>query len=506
MNIRTHSSGFRPAASWALAAFTAVALPLLAVSAPVLNYQKNSILVADDQWTEGCGMAPKPVYKPHETDTSRPGFWVSSNERGDAPEERGTTSKAGITIFETGTNAVISHLEIEDAFIPVINLDGSIYGYAPPGAEGHPRHPHGIDIDQVRKLVYQVIEHSGLKWNEARNGIEIATTTDEESGLLVVYDVSVRTAPTILGGYLLGHGAEEVAINGLNGKAYVGNHEPSPTKIPAFVSVIDRSNPNAPYRFIDLPDASQGIQGIEANGPLNRVFGTTHVGERMYAFDSTSDTIAYSVDIRPGFDAYLASLPPDLQFAIPKGHVLHMHDLVTNFSLLRVYQTIHTIADPLHINEGDEENVVRDDEGTEISGRWVAEVDVNPKSATFKQVRVIDLSNGQPAPKYPTYEGNPQPDFAKRFVHTHFIAVDPVRNALFVTGEHTGNMAVVDVRTRTVRQVVSISVLMPGSMPEPPEQPVPHVHAVNVDLTTGRVYVSDEGEHGFYETVTILDR
>lgn len=512
-----YTRGPRPAARWLLAAAAiAIGLPLTAASAP--TYKVGKVLVAEDQWQGEDGVIdPRPLFKPHETDASLAGFWISSNERGEEEGGEAVPSRAGITVFEIGSNKVLARLDIEGRCIPVVNPDGSKYGCAPAGAEGHPRHPHGIDIDLVRKLAYQVVEHSGLKWNAARTRFVPARTTDEESGLLVVYDVEDPRHPRILAGYVLGHAAEEVAVNELNGKAYVGNHEPSPTSVPCFVSVIDRGK-SKPYRFIDLADDSQCVQGVGVNETLNQVFGTTHIGETMYAFNSGSDTIAYSVDIRGPFNAFVAGLPHAQQFALPAGHVIHMHDLVTHPLLLRAYQTIHTIASPLDVEEEGEEGAETGTEtGTEpevvdeITGRWVAEVDVDPRSDTFRKVRIIDLSNGQSVPAAPTHEDNPQPNFAKRFVHAHFLAVDPVRHALLVSGEHTGNLGVVDTRSRELEQVISISRRIPGCTAPPPEDPTappeqaePHVHGVNVHLPSGLVYVSDEGEDCFYESVTVL--
>ena len=57
--------------------------------------------------------------------------------------------------------------------------------------------------------------------------------------------------------------------------------------------------------------------------------------------------------------------------------------------------------------------------------------------------------------------------------------------------------------------MVGISERIPDCEPEldeegNPELDEPHVHGVQVDRKTGTVYVSDEGEHCFYESVTIL--
>jgi DNA-binding beta-propeller fold protein YncE len=471
------------------------------------TYTISKVLVPIDQYSGESDLTPAPVWKPHETDASKmPTYWISSNERGaeDVPRGQQTqfTDKAGITIFAYGTDAVLSTLDIEKACIPVVLPDGTLMkqfgGCAPPGAEGHPRHPHGIDIDDANKVAYQVIEHSGLKWNPTRTGFKQASTTDEESGLLVAYDISDLSSPKILKGYVLGHAAEEAAVNPTNHKVYVGNHEPSPTNVACFVSVIDPAAAR-PYKFIDLA-ANQCVQGIDVDPGLNTVNGTTHFGEKMWTFNSANDTILYSVNIRPAFDAFVSSLPPSQRFTIPAGWILHMHDLNTDRVNHRAYQTIHTIATVEEVSEDDEAVEI---EGPEITGRWVAEVDTNPASATFKKVTIIDLSNGQSVPAVPDHHdavGTGLP-FDQLFIHAHFLFADPSRNALLVSGEHTGNLAVVDTNSRQLTQVLSISRLIPKCTPDELE---PHVHGVNIQRTNGTVYVSDEGEHCFYESVTIL--
>lgn len=469
-------------------------------------YTISDVLVPPDQYSGEADLTPAPVWKPHETDSAAtPTYWISSNERGEEAgppgQETQFDKKGGITIFAYGTNAVLSTLVIDGACIPVVEPNGTLMkrfgGCAPEGAEGHPRHPHGIDIDDANKIAWQVIEHSGLKWNATRTSLVRATNTDEESGLLVAYDISDLSNPKILRGYVTGHAAEESAVNPVNHKVYVGNHEPSPTNVQCFVSVIDTSAAR-PYKFIDLP-GTDCVQGIWADPGLNTVNGTTHFGEKMYTFNSSNDTVAYSVNIRPAFDAFVASLPANQQFTIPDGWILHMHDLTTDRVNHRAYQTIHTIAPAEEVTAEGSEEVV---EG-EITGRWVAEVDTNPASGTFKAVHIIDLSNGQSVPQFPTHSdavasGLP---FDQLFIHAHFLDVDPARNALLVSGEHTGNLAVVNTDTRNVQQVLSISRLIPNCTPEEKE---PHVHGVNIQGTTGTAYVSDEGEHCFYESVTIL--
>ncbi|MFN8512694.1 MAG: hypothetical protein U0232_03370 [Thermomicrobiales bacterium] len=155
---------------------------------------------------------------------------------------------------------------IENAQLPIVLPPGSAltpagqdaYGrdviYALPGAEGHARHPHGIDMDRTNGLVYLIIEHSGYRWNATRSDFLPAATTDDESGMLLVFDIANPAQPQIVTGYLLGHGAHELAVNDNNGMVFQGNHENSPGVIPpnwvdVFVAPGDETG--SAYHFID---------------------------------------------------------------------------------------------------------------------------------------------------------------------------------------------------------------------------------------------------------------
>lgn len=438
---------------------TAIAATLIAFAGPSVatgggapNYTVNKI---------------KHTNKPHETDTDQGlGVWVASNE---GNTETGA-GNGGITIFANGSNRVISALsvECEQANIPVINPNGTVWGNAPCGAEDHPRHPHGLDINSNTKRVYQVLEHSGLKWNATRTAIVPAATADEESGLLVEIDISNPRHPKIKKGWLLGHAAEESTVNESNGKVYVGNHEPSPGVTPAsWVSVI-KPNSSNPYGFINLPEGDD-IQGIAADEPKGLVFGTTHVGQKMYAFNSANDTIAYKVGIRAAFDAQVGG--------VPGGDVLHMHDLAVDKTTHRVYQTIHTLAPPdAEEVEAAEGTTVVVDEDTETRGHWVAEVD----TLKGNKVTIIDVPG----------------------VHVHFLDVDPGLNTLLVSGEHTGNLGVVNTNTRALTQVIQIT--PPDPTPPLPDETAeePEVHGVNINTQNHNAYISDETD--WNQTVTIL--
>jgi hypothetical protein len=716
-------------------------LPVLAFAAA--DYTITDVLVADDQYQGEPDLAPKPIYKPHEVaiDPARR-IWITSNERGEFEDGR-----AGITILRAGRNRVLAEVNIDEpgvifheadeeetiggveieefpteadpnfpteirlnptvclpvvlppgALPPAFNgvtvrtlEDGRIC--APLGAETHARHPHGIDIDKSRKRVYQVIEHSGLKWNNDRTGFEVAETTDEESGMLLVYDIRNYRAPMILTGYLFGHGAHELAVNERDGRIWQGNHEDSPGVEPnIWVDVIDPDAEN-PYGFIDT-GFYNAVQGIEVNETLNVVYGTTHVGEKMFAFDGDcipalndpptvvdyngvpftekkygENCILYSVDLRTPFleqvddaEEILARADADAEGDLPS--VLHMHDLTVDWLNHRAYQTLHSIHHAEHtgspeeaalqaeaildlfgtweivspaaiagnyqtllqgwsvplaapvtasmqygdgaggnldgcapfaatsltglivlVDRGNcnvsfkisnigaaggvigvvgllapqdvllffadggepqtiagyvitqqdaqavkdqldiavpvvatfdlESGVLLDPEEEEVEpehhfmGRWVAEVDVDPSSPRFKQVTYIDLSNGFNALDFPNAEDVPEEELLTSFVHAHWVAVDPLRRSLLVSGEHTGNLGVVNARRRTLDEVIPISRRIPGCVPEldeegNPEFEEPHVHGVQIDRIRGTAYVSDEGEHCFYESVTVL--
>jgi hypothetical protein len=438
---------------------------------------------------------------------------------------------------------------------------------APLGAEMHARHPHGIDMDRVRGIAYQVIEHSGLNWNADRTAFEVAATTDDESAMLLAYDISDPDNPAIIDGYLLGHGGHEVAVNENNGKVFQGNHEDSPTATPnIWVDVIEPTADN-PYGFIDT-GWYNAVQGIEVDESLNQVFGTTHVGERMFAFDgdcvpqpnaapsvekqSGENCILYSVDLRGPFmtqipeaeeifeiaDADLDNLQGNKNPSVLPS-VLHMHDLTVDPVNHLAYQTLHSIHHAEHTGSPEEAALSEPRENPNVvepehhfQGRWIAEVDVNPASPDFKQVTYIDLSNGQNVLDVPNSEDViPGTPFEQRYVHAHWVAADPTRGSVLVTGEHTGNLGVVDRETRQLAQVVAISarffegcdVPLPrinipgngqgggnkgngiGNQPEPADAAEPHVHGVQINPLSGKVYVSDEGEEEcFFESVTIL--
>ena len=504
-----------PAVPKVLVGAVAAALFAIAgsVSAATPTYTITDVLVPPDQYSGEADLTPAPVWKPHETDSSSPtaSFWISSNERGAEEGPPGQTQQfdnmAGITIFEYGTNAVLSTLNIEDACIPVVLPNGTLMkqfgGCAPPGAEGHPRHPHGIEIDEAKSLAWQVIEHSGLQWNATRTGFVKAQNTDVESGMLVKYDISDLANPKIVAAYVTGHATEEAVVNPNNHKVYAGNHEPAATNVKCWVSVVDESKPTRPYKFIDMAN-NQCVQGVGVDPELNTVNGTTHFGEKMWTFDSATDTPLYSVDLRGPFNAFVASLPPNQRFTIPTGWILHFHDLDTDQVNHRAYNALHTIAAVEEIAEEDEAVEV---EGPEITGRWVAAVDTNPASPNFKKVTIIDLSNGQSVPDVPGHHDavatlNGSNAWENLFIHSHFLMADPANNSLLVSGEHTGNLAVVNTDTMTLQNVHPIARLIPNCTPDELE---PHVHGVNIQRTNGTAYVSDEGEHCFYESVTILE-
>ncbi len=111
---------------------------------PAPTYTITNILVPPDQYSGEADTQSADVYKPHETDSASPtpSYWISSNERGDESVPPGQvtqfTNKAGITIFEYGTNKELSTLNIEKACIPVVQPNGTLMkqfgGCAPHGS------------------------------------------------------------------------------------------------------------------------------------------------------------------------------------------------------------------------------------------------------------------------------------------------------------------------------------------------------------------------------------
>ncbi len=400
-----------------------------AVAAPTYSIQK--VLVAGDQWKGEPDLVSKKLYKPHEVavDAARE-IWISSNER---------TAKAGITVFRDHANKVLATINIDEpgvefhgedeedetigneeeeegedpnfpselrmrpsvclpvqlpAGTPRPKMDGFQPRWfdkdqrimcAPLGAESHARHPHGIDIDKQRNLVHQVIEHSGLKWNHDRSRIHVADNTDEESGLLLIYDIKNVRNPRIVTGYLLGHGAHELAVNELDGRVWQGNHEDSPGVTPnIWVDVIDPTLGEDGYAFVDT-GWWNAVQGIEVDESLNQVFGTTHVGEKMFAFDGGcipapnaapddeaqmgENCILYTVDLLTPFleqvpegEEVLFLADTEIREAIEAGEeppvlpsVLHMHDLTVGVNgSHRAYQTLHSIHHAEHTGSPEE--------------------------------------------------------------------------------------------------------------------------------------------------------
>ena len=239
-----------------------------------------------------------------------------------------------------------------------------------------------------------------------------------------------------------------------------------------------------------------------------------------------ANCILYSVDLRQPFLDQIADAEEILgQIDSEPGvgvwllpSVLHMHDLTVDQENHRAYQTLHSIHHAEHTGSPEEAALEDPPEDAEAEpeqhfmGRWVAAVDVDPKSKGFKDVTYIDLSNGYSALEYPNADQVPPEVLMSSFAHAHWVAADPKRKTVLVTGEHTGNLGVVETKEKKgfrLTQVVPISVSIPGCEPPvdetgAPVAPEPHVHGVQVDAKSGAAYVSDEGEDCFYESVTIL--
>jgi hypothetical protein len=455
----------------------------------------------------------------------------------------------------------------------------------PMGAECHPRHPHGIAVDRPNGLVYLLIEHMGLEWNETRTDFDITLTTDRESGGALVFDISDGVAhPKIVTGYLAGHGAHELEVSQQNGFLFMPNHEQSDsvTDAPNIFQVVVKpagGNQLGVYGFIDTGyyQALQDLWIDDGPGGDNAVYMVSHVGERMYAIDgnctptanpsptlttspfpphltyiekaSGENCIKYWVDIRSPWDAYYGPVAEQIFASIDIGSgclasVLHFHNLAFDPVNKKVYNGTHSIHHAEHTGLPWEEECPENAliPGTELepvhhyNGRDAVEVDVNPAHITAidpvtKQATtptaVIDMSNGYGYLQYPNVEdvlGEPQNlaeaitavnTLENSFVHPHWLDVDTDRGTLLVSSEHTGNLGVVDTTTRALTQVLPVSVFNPGLKDSPssdcevpastvPDDLEPHLHGLQKDPVTGNLYLSDEGEHCFYEGVFIV--
>lgn len=457
----------------------------------------------------------------------------------------------------------------------------------PMGAECHPRHPHGIAMQRGDGLVYLLIEHMGLEWNEDRTDFDITPTTDRESGGVVVFDISDGVgSPEIVTGYLAGHGAHEVEVSQQNGYVFMPNHEDSPSVTDAptiFQNVVkpDGGNQLGVYGFIDTGyyQALQDLTIDDAPGRDNTVYMLSHVGQRMYAIDgnctptanaqptlrtspfpphktyvekeSGENCIKYWVDLRTPWNTYYGSVAEEIFDTIDIGapstclrSVLHFHNLGFDPVNMKVYNGLHSIHHAEHTGlpwedecpETAEDPTTGEEPVPHYNGRDLVEVDVDPdhitaidpvtKKATTSTA-VVDMSNGYGYLQYPNIEdvvGDPHNlaesiaamnTLENSFVHPHWLDVDAARDSLVVTGEHTGNLGVVNINTRAVTQVLPVSVFnsdLENSAASDcevgsdgvPDDLEPHMHGLQMDPATGNLILSDEGEHCFYEGVFIL--
>jgi hypothetical protein len=455
----------------------------------------------------------------------------------------------------------------------------------PMGSECHARHPHGIAVDRPNGLVYLLIEHMGLEWNETRTDFDISPTTDREAGGGLVFDISNVSQPKIVTAYLAGHGAHEIEVSQQNGFVFMPNHEQSDsvTRQPnIFQSVVKPAGGNqlGVYGFIDTGyyQALQDLWIDDGPGADNTVYIVSHVGERMYAIDGNctpkanarptlrtdpypphtvyvekaagENCIKYWVDLRAPWNAYYGAVADQIFDTIDIGasskclrSVLHFHNLGFDAVNKKVYNGLHSIHHAEHTGLPWEEecpetveNPVTGEEPTpHYNGRSIVEVDVSPAHVTVNPVTkqattptaVIDMSHGYGYLQYPNVDdvvGYPTSlaesvaamnRLMNSFVHPHWMTVDASRRALLVTGEHTGNLGVVNTMTRAVTQVLPVSIMNSGLRRSRssdcnvggdgvPDDLEPHMHGIQLDPDTGNLYLSDEGEHCFYEGTFIV--
>ena len=300
----------RPIVKKALIAIGAVSLTLPLVSQAAMagtpKYQISKIIHTP---------------KPHETgvDTSR-GLWYVSNE---------LQGSGGLSVYQIGSDKLLGKVSVEEpTCIPVVQPNGELLpttapGYCDPtGSEGHPRHPHGLAFSTLQSnghyYVYLVDEHSGLMWNADRTAFGPATTTDQESSLVVEIDVTNPAQPSIVRGWVGGHANEEVAYDANNGKVYVANHEPSSsitdTALQSFVSVIDPSVGRAEATTAETTTDT----GTEATtGTTTEATESTALAVSAPEFEPTAGTpLAVALEATGGTAPYTWTLSSG---AVPSG-------------------------------------------------------------------------------------------------------------------------------------------------------------------------------------------
>ena len=324
--------------------------------------------------------------------------------------------------------------------------------------------------------------------------------------------------------------------------------------------------------------ALQDLSIDDGAGGDNTVYMVSHVGERLYAIDgsctptpnarptittdpnpphtkyvekaSGENCIKYWADLRTPWNEFWGSVSDQIFDTIDIGagpgclrSVLHFHNLGFDAVNKKVYNGLHSIHHAEHTGlpwEGEcaenEEVALTEEEPTpHYNGRDMVEVDVNPAHLAINPVTkqatgptaVIDMSHGYGYLQYPNVDdviGDPtnlaeaveaMNRLMNSFVHPHWMDVDTSRGALLVTGEHTGNLGVVDTATRAVTQVLPVSVMNSGLKNSKssdcgigadgvPDDLEPHMHGIQLDPVTGNLYLSDEGEHCFYEGTFIV--
>jgi hypothetical protein len=205
--------------------------------------------------------------------------------------------------------------------------------------------------------------------------------------------------------------------------------------------------------------------------------------------------IKYWVDICAAWDAYHGAVAEQIFSTIDidaaEGclpSVLHYHNLGFDPVHKRVYNGLHSIHHAEHTGlpwenaggvcpETEEDEETGEEPVPHYNGRDLVEVDVDPAHITSidpatKQAgtptAVIDMANGYAYLDYPNIEdmvGDPtnlaeaitaMNELENAFVHPHGMAVDPDRDSLVVTGEHTGNLGVVAITTRALTQVLPV--------------------------------------------------
>jgi hypothetical protein len=486
------------------------------------------------------------------------GYWISSNTG---------PGRTGITVFRSRDDALLATRVIDQAglALPVFRVGGdgpvpprveSLGGgsvAAPAPAGGRSRLARGIVVDRARGYAYQVVERSGLRWNRDRTGFQRAGRADDESGMVVIWNVSNPSEPFVAGGFLTGHAPSAVTVDPATGRVYVANGNSPGVDAPNFVTVYQPDFSSTGwylsgwYGFVDT-GYFQAVQALCWDPVDRQVKMVSLVGETMFALNSqwpranahpTADkrvgqnTIAWSLDLRPSFVRSFPEPARVMELPAKRGPVsfsakdfagmptvLHFGGITVDPRTGVSYATVSSVGPAQHTGSPAEAQlsalaavvvaatpsvaVADRRRQPRFTGRWL--VAVTPD----RRVTWTDLSHGYGVAAYPDVptfyarsgdQGRVAVDVLETsWVNGGSVAVEP-DGSVVVGGERTGNLGLV--RDGVLRRVLPVSALRPGARADAVTGLFgePRVRDVTVDRATGRVLVTEQGGRDFLGSV-----